>query len=81
MVDLDTTANSIVSPPAGSSKAGHAERLEAGRVHQEFDEDDHVFDEDTQVPRRRQHPGAISSEAAASLASTAGSTRTPPDNR
>ena len=53
MADLDSTTNSIMSAPAGASEARHAERLGAGRVHLEFDEDDHVFlVEVTQVPRR-----------------------------
>ena len=53
MADLETTTNSIMSAPAGASEARHAERLGAGHVHLEFDEDDHVFlVEVTQVPRR-----------------------------
>ncbi len=53
MADLDSTTNNIMSAPKGASGAMHAERLEAGRVHLEFDQDDHVFlVEVTQVPRR-----------------------------
>ena len=53
MADLDSTTNNIMSAPKGGSEARHAERLGAGRVHLEFDDDDHVFlVEVTQVPRR-----------------------------
>lgn len=53
MADLDSTTNNIMSAPKGASGARHAERLGAGRVHLDFDDDDHVFlVEVTQVPRR-----------------------------